>query len=141
MLANVVTFIKALLASALTNEAVMSGLKSGISSLAFSALDYLGKTFFPKVAPAQAPLAAAILFDPDTTTFVQNALNTYFAKAADFIALKVDGDYGPKTQAAVAKFQALFPDLLKVDGWAGEKTKAVLTALLQGFTVAPSPKS
>lgn len=136
MLANVVNFIKALLASALTNEAVLEGLRTGISRLAFSALEYIGKSFFPKVAPEQAPLAAAVLFDPDTTKLVQDALNAYFDKAVDFTKLAVDGDYGPKTTAAVEQFQKLFPGVLKVDGWAGEKTKALLLAVLQGFKVS-----
>jgi peptidoglycan hydrolase-like protein with peptidoglycan-binding domain len=45
--------------------------------------------------------------------------------------LKIDGVYGPRTQAAVKRFQASVPGL-DVDGWFGKKSAEALRSLQHG---------
>lgn len=66
-----------------------------------------------------------------SATWVQKSLNEVLG--AD---LAVDGDImGPKSQAAIREFQQKNPPL-KVDGWAGIQTCAVLDAAVQKLEAA-----
>lgn len=88
-------------------------------------LAQLGKTLFPAVAGEQAPAAAAAaLFLPERVKWIQVALNALGEN------LDVDGDYGPKTKAAVEKFQKAKG--LCIDGWAGDATATALQQAVQG---------
>jgi len=76
-----------------------------------------------KELPELVPLVSSLIkdFAPDLAAvapeydvfWLQRSLNTLGAK------LKIDGDYGPATKAAVAEFQKKHG--LKADGWAGPK--------------------
>jgi putative chitinase len=69
-------------------------------------------------------------FDPNTTKWLQGALNTLLALNPP---LAVDGQYGPKTKAAVEQMQAKLG--LVVDGLAGKLTQAAIDAALAKLPV------
>lgn len=141
MLSTIFTFVKALLATTLTNETLLVALKTGVSKVAFGLLEALGKRFFPKVPDENSAAAGAVLLDNEVTEWLQKGLNLAFDQTVSYVRLVVDGDYGPKTREAVLLFQAAYNAVadkynlpkLKEDEWAGEETKAVLNMVVQGF--------
>jgi peptidoglycan hydrolase-like protein with peptidoglycan-binding domain len=84
----------------------------------------LGDEFFPDVADPEKKVQAAAMktFDPSYVKGVQAALNKVHGSG-----LKVDGDYGDKTKAAVVKYQKE-RGIDPADGWAGKATNAALQA-------------
>jgi putative chitinase len=68
------------------------------------------------VQPALVPAAAVL-----NVAGIQAALNKLLVPSP---GLTEDGDYGPRTKAAVQRFQEL--NNLKIDGWAGPQTLAAL---------------
>lgn len=83
-----------------------------------------GGQLFPKLDPAlHAAAAALVVAHPDATSWLQGALN-----AVDNAGLTVDGQYGPKTRAAVEAFQT--KQGLHVTGMASDLENAALQALL-----------
>lgn len=89
-------------------------------------LEQLGQQFFPQAA-SQIHIAAVVMsqFDPSTTKWLQKSLNQLLAPSPNLV---VDGQYGPRTKAAVEQLQAKLG--LKVDGWAGQLTQAAIKAAL-----------
>jgi len=89
-------------------------------------LDEVGAYLFPKVAPGLHIAAGAVAaFDPDVTKWLQGSLNILLEPSPNLV---VDGVYGTMTRNAVEQLQAKLG--LKVDGWAGEITKAAIAAAL-----------
>ena len=89
-----------------------------------------GSALFPKAKPALQIVGGAIAaFDPNTTKWLQGALNVIMPhEGINLPPLVVDGRYGPKTKAAV---EALQTELgLAVDGIAGNITQAAIQGLL-----------
>jgi peptidoglycan hydrolase-like protein with peptidoglycan-binding domain len=128
---SLVSTIPSIIAVALRNEDVVAGVRAIASSPLVGVLEAAAEKMFPKVGPALRLAAIALAaFDPDTTKWVQNALNIDLEDELP-APLVVDGDYGPKTIDAVEMFQAKHG--LRIDGWAGEVTKALLGAVTQGF--------
>ncbi len=80
----------------------------------------LGAALFPNVTQAQQPIAAATALNVDVVKKIQTALNERGATPP----LVVDGQYGPKTKAAVTAFQSA--NGLQADGWAGPLTQHAL---------------
>lgn len=92
-------------------------------------LEQAGSQFFPKVAPElQAAATVMSQFDPSVTKWLQKALNQVLQPSPNLV---VDGQYGPKTKAAVEQMQAKLG--LKVDGWAGTLTQAAIQAALSAL--------
>jgi peptidoglycan hydrolase-like protein with peptidoglycan-binding domain len=89
-------------------------------------LEHIGASLFPN-AKKELHIAAGAMaaFDPNVTKWVQGALNNVVTPSP---ALDVDGIYGPKTKAAVEKFQA--DNKLTSDGWAGTITRNAIDAIL-----------
>jgi hypothetical protein len=103
---SLVSTIPSIVAVALRNEDVVAGVRAIASSPLVGVLEAAAEKMFPKVAPALRLAAIALAaFDPDTTKWIQNALNIDLKDELP-APLVVDGDYGPKTIAAVEMFQA-----------------------------------
>lgn len=90
----------------------------------------IGNTLFPGLTQQQQTQAGIqVMFDSDKTKWIQATLNKLTNAG-----LAVDGKYGNATKSAVTAFQAGRKDAdgnpLQVDGWAGLKTQAVMTAEL-----------
>ena len=78
----------------------------------------------PKVAPELHVAAGAVAaFDPDVTKWLQGSLNALLDPEP-----RGRGLDRPMTRNAVERLQAKLG--LKVDGWAGEITKAAIAAAL-----------
>lgn len=91
----------------------------------------VGSQLFPKVAPElQAVAAVTTTFSPDTTVWLQRALNAFDGATTD-VAITVDGIYGPQTVAAVEAAQTKLG--VSVDGWAGQITLAALRLATKEF--------
>lgn len=87
-------------------------------------LEGVGAQLFPKLAPEfHAAAAALVIAHPDATSWLQAALN-----AIDNAGLVVDGQYGPKTRAAVETFQA--KEGLHVTGVAADAENYAIEAAL-----------
>jgi hypothetical protein len=90
-------------------------------------LDFLrkvGSTIWPNLSEHnQVQAAAMAVYDPDYVRGVQKAL----VKLGLLGSNEVDGYYGPKTKAAVTKFQTDY-SVNPADGWAGKVTNAALQA-------------
>lgn len=89
-------------------------------------LEQIGMNLFPKAAP-QIHLVGGIIaaFDPNVTKWLQGSLNQLIKPSPGLV---VDGQYGPRTAAAVEKIQAQLG--LTVDGLAGQVTQAAIQALM-----------
>ena len=74
----------------------------------------VGSNAFPSIPTAQAPAAAATMFDTNGTKWTQTALRILGE------VVEVDGVYGEGTKKAVTSFQV--KEGLVADGWAGENT-------------------
>lgn len=108
------------LIDAYKNGTLVEFLKTQGSGL-WSALLEIVKELFPGLAPEQAVQAAVLVaFDPSTVKKIQSGLN----RLGQSPVLVEDGDYGPKTKAAVEAFQKAHD--LVVDGWAGPKTETAV---------------
>ena len=83
-----------IIAVALRNEDVVAGIRAIASSPLVGVLEAAAEKMFPKVAPALRLAAIALAaFDPDTTKWIQNALNIDLKDELP-APLVVDGDYG-----------------------------------------------
>lgn len=106
-----------------------------LTSPALRGLEQIGVELFPKAdAAVQKVLAAIHLGYPDSTKWVQRALNA--GQSLGFIdfgaPLVVDGIFGPKTKAAVAALQAKLG--IKITSAVTEAEYAALNLLLNGKT-------
>jgi murein L,D-transpeptidase YcbB/YkuD len=105
----------------LTADGIVIALESASPTIV-ALLKELGAQHFPDVpANLQAVAVAQTAFDPNTTKWIQLALNKVLAPSPN---LAVDGVYGDGTRAAVKRFQT--QSKLTVDGWAGHLTQAAL---------------
>ncbi len=77
-----------------------------------------GAQLFPNIPAAEQTQAGVLRFDPALVAKIQGQLNKLGS------SLAVDGDYGPRTKAAVTDFQRKHG--LDADGWAGPITQAEL---------------
>src|SRR5262245_40209719 len=85
-------------------------------------LENVGGELFPQAKPQLHAAAGAIAaFNVDYTKWLQATLNAVMTPSP---GLAVDGLYGPRTKAAVTKFQEQLG--LTADGWAGKLTQAAL---------------
>jgi peptidoglycan hydrolase-like protein with peptidoglycan-binding domain len=117
--------IKSIIDEAATNEDIVTKITHLAPNVA-GVLEQAGLEFFPQAAPQIHIAAAAIAaFDPNTTKWIQNACNSFVDPSPNLV---VDGQYGPKTKAAVEALQAKLG--LTVDGVAGMLTQAAISALL-----------
>jgi lysozyme family protein len=118
-----------LINSTLTNADLGDALKKEAGPIV-KMLEEIGAKNFPNAAPAIHAIGGAILaFDLDTTKWLQGALNNLGASPT----LVVDGQYGARTAAAVEAIQTQYG--LKVDGLAGNVTRAAINALLQKLPI------
>ncbi len=94
-------------------------------------LAQLGSLISPNAeAAVHATVGAVAAFaSGNTVAGMQGALNAYLANTPGFVALKVDGKYGPKTAAAVVMAQTKAG--IKADGWFGQATAAALNFVLK----------
>ena len=123
--AGLMPTVKGILDAATSNESIVAKIKDVSAPLA-GVLDEVGAFLFPKVAPGLHVAAGAVAaFDPDVTKWLQGSLNVLLDPSPNLV---VDGRYGPMTRDAVERLQAKLG--LKVDGWAGEITKAAIAAAL-----------
>lgn len=86
----------------------IAAILNGLSSPALANLEAIGAQMFPKAAAdVQKVLAAIHLGYPQATQWIQRALNA--GETLGFISfgpqLAVDGQFGPKTMAAVVALQ------------------------------------
>ncbi len=122
--------IKGIYDAATTNTGVVDEIKK-LSSPVATLLQQIGTEFFPKANPTIAIVGGLIAaFDPNTTKWLQGALNTLLTLNP---LLVVDGQYGPKTKAAVEQMQTKLG--LTVDGLAGKLTQAAIDAALAKLPV------
>jgi len=117
--------IKSILDQAMSNDDVVTKI-SKLAKPVGDLLSGLGGQLFPDVKPQlQVAAAAMAAFNPDVTKWLQGSLNALVVPSPN---LAVDGQYGPKTKAAVAALQTKLG--LTVDGWAGQMTQAAISAAL-----------
>jgi murein L,D-transpeptidase YcbB/YkuD len=117
--------IKGILDAAMSNSGIVAAIEAEAKPIA-GLLEQIGASLFPKAAPELHVVAGAVAaFDPNTTKWLQGELNALLSPSPDLV---IDGIYGPKTTAAVEAFQQA--NGLKIDGVAGEITKAALDAAL-----------
>src|SRR5580765_7138587 len=106
--------VKGIIDEASTNDAITTKIQTVAPALA-GVLEQIGGQFFPQAAPALHIAAAAIAaFDPNTTKWIQNACNSFLTPSPNLV---VDGQYVPKTKAAVIALQTQLG--LTPDGVAG----------------------
>lgn len=128
LVVGLVPAIKGIYDAATTNSGVVDEIKK-LSSPVATLLQQIGAEFFPKANPAIAIVGGLIAaFDPNTAKWLQGSLNILLAGTAGYVPLVVDGQYGPKTKAAVEQMQAKLG--LTVDGLAGKLTQAAIDAAL-----------
>lgn len=117
--------VKALWDEASSNADLVTKIKQLSQPLA-NLLQDVGTRLFPQAAPQIAIVGGVIAaFDPNTTKWLQGALNTLLSPSPNLV---VDGLYGPLTRDAVSKLQAKLG--LKVDGLAGQITQAAIASAL-----------
>lgn len=117
--------IKGIYDAATSNAGVVDEIKKLSAPLA-TLLQQIGQEFFPKANPTIAIVGGLVAaFDPNTTKWLQGSLNTLLALNPPLV---VDGQYGPKTKAAVEQMQAKLG--LTVDGLAGKLTQATIDAAI-----------
>lgn len=117
--------VKDIVDAASSNEDITTKIKALSPSLA-KILETVGSQFFPKAAPALHLVAGVVAaFDPNTTKWIQGALNTLVTPNPNLV---VDGVYGAKTRAAVEALQTQLG--LTVDGVAGQITQAAIASAL-----------
>jgi peptidoglycan hydrolase-like protein with peptidoglycan-binding domain len=122
--------IKAIYDAATSNKSVVDEI-TALSKPVADLLTKFGQEFFPKASPTIALVGGVIAaFDPNTTKWLQGALNVLLALDPP---LRVDGQYGPKTKAAVEKLQTKLG--LVVDGLAGKITQAAIATALAKLPV------
>lgn len=113
---------------ATSNEDLYTRLKE-ISQPLVTILEDVGSALFPKAASTLHAVGGALAaFDPDTTKWLQGALNSLVTPSPNLV---VDGIYGAKTRDAVMALQTKLG--LKADGLAGQITQAAIQALLNNF--------
>lgn len=117
--------VKAIIDEATTNDDILTKVEKLSPSLA-NVLTGIGLTLFPKAAPTLHLVGGVIAsFDPNTTKWLQGSLNVLLTPNPSLV---VDGQYGPKTRAAVEQLQTKFG--LTVDGLAGQLTQAAIQIAL-----------
>jgi murein L,D-transpeptidase YcbB/YkuD len=117
--------VKAILDEASSNAGIVQKITALSPTLA-SLAEGLGAELFPNAAPTLHVVGGVIAaFDPNTTKWLQGALNALVAPVPPLV---VDGSYGPKTTAAVEALQTKLG--LTVDGLAGSITQAAIQAAL-----------
>lgn len=117
--------IKAIYDAATNNAGVVDEIKKLSTPLA-TLLQQVGQEFFPKADPTIAIVGGLIAaFDPNTAKWLQGSMNILLKLNPPLV---VDGQYGPKTRAAVEQIQTKFG--LKVDGLAGKLTQAAIDSAL-----------
>lgn len=89
----------------------------------------IGKQLFPGLTAEEQAAAGATRIDVELVKSIQEALNKL-----DSAGLVVDGSYGPRTKAAVTKFQQA--NGLDPDGWAGKLTQAKIAEKLKALNPA-----
>src|SRR5215467_926847 len=84
--------VKAAIDEAMSNDGLLTKLKE-IAAPLVPLLEQAGAKMFPKAAPALHAVGAAIAaFDPNTTKWLQGALNALVTPSPNLV---VDGIYGP----------------------------------------------
>jgi hypothetical protein len=117
--------IKAIYDAAHSNKSVVDEI-TALSKPVADLLTKFGAEFFPKASPTIALVGGVIAaFDPNTTKWLQGALNILLRPSPNLAA---DGQYGPKTRAAVEQLQTKLG--LTVDGLAGKITQAAIAGAL-----------
>jgi murein L,D-transpeptidase YcbB/YkuD len=125
--------VKAVIDAAMSNDDLLSKLKQVAAPLV-PLLEQAGSKMFPNAAPALHAVGAALAaFDPNTTKWLQGALNSLVTPSPNLV---VDGIYGPRTAKAVTDLQTQMG--LRVDGIAGMITQAAIQAALGKLS---APKS
>jgi len=117
--------VKAAIDAAWSNDDLGTKIKEVAGPLV-PILEKIGGDLFPKAAPVLHAVGGAMAaFDPNTTKWLQGALNSLLDPSPN---LTVDGIYGPRTRDAVLKMQEKLG--LRSDGLAGQITQGAIQALL-----------
>lgn len=117
--------IKGIIDEATTNDDILTKLEAEAAPVG-NLIASLGAELFPQASPTLQKVGGVIAaFDPNTTKWLQGALNTLVSPSPN---LTVDGLYGPKTKAAVIAVQTKLG--LTSDGIAGQITQAAIQTAL-----------
>jgi murein L,D-transpeptidase YcbB/YkuD len=104
---------------------VLREAKPVLDKVAPDLLASMSHSLAPEGTKAPAPPAAAAPTPEFNMTWLQTSLNKL-----EHAGLDIDGEYGPATKDAIAKFQS--KNGLVADGWAGVQTSALIYSKLQG---------
>jgi peptidoglycan hydrolase-like protein with peptidoglycan-binding domain len=116
--------VKDILDTARNNPEIVSKLMEQAKPIVKFLTD-MGAALFPNAAKdLQAVGGAIAAYDPNTTKWVQGAVNEIVKPVPPLV---VDGVYGPMTRDGVIKLQGKL-GLEKVDGLAGRITQAAIDA-------------
>lgn len=109
-----------------SNDDILSKLQTMAPDLA-PLLTSIGKELFPAaVGPIQAVGGAIAAYGTELTKWLQTACNQLLTPSPHLV---VDGNYGPRTRAAVEQLQKQLG--LTVDGLAGKLTQAAIARALR----------
>ncbi|SRR6266576_2423274 len=121
--------VKAAIDAASSNSDLSAKIKALSQPLA-KILETVGGALFPSAKPELHVVGGAIAaFDPNVTKWLQGSLNALVVPSPKLV---VDGQYGPRTRAAVQAFQKQAG--LVVDGLAGQLTQAAVIAAVGALT-------
>lgn len=122
--------VKGIIDAAISNTTIIDKIKAEAAPVV-NLLEQIGSKLFPSATKQIQQLGGALAaFDPNTTKWLQGALNVLVTPSPN---LKVDGSYGPLTAAAVKAFQTQHS--LTIDGVAGMITQAAINAALSKLPV------
>ena len=136
LVAEFLPTVKSIIDVAESNQNIYDKIKA-LGGPIVTFLETEGAKLFPSASPVLQVVGAVVAgFDPNTTKWLQNSLNTILAHEVGYVPLVVDGIYGSHTAAAVTQLQTKYK--LTVDGIAGTITQAAISAVLANLPNLPA---